>query len=342
MAAADIRQRQDTLARVRDNNGAGGAVRPDKVSADLIVHFGCRDKRLGKGLHRAAVICALEGDNRKLCGRAIDGLRTDLNVSTECAAFEVEDHSLILRKVDLVFRAVLLEVVHAEVRAHAVNDGRAGHAVDDIFHGSLATGRRSFLFLNACNGDSCRCRRSGGGHIAGGNRFVKEAPCQLGVIDERVAVALDVLHYNISAHFPCINGIALHPVKEDSGALEDTGNIGILAGRAAVADVEVKDDSGNIALDLVKRLEIGRAVVAADGAVDKRRALGCRAVTDIAELFAAAQTIGRHIVRANMVQIGARAALGTVAEALRPDVLTVPAGCGAAEVALACLIAGVE
>ena len=144
-------------------------------------------------------------------------------------------------------------------------------------------------------------RRAGGGHHAFGNLAAEKVPCKLGVIDEGVAVALDALHHLVTTHFPCVHGVHLAPSQKDVHAFEYFGHVGS-APIGIPADVNVQDDAGHVALDvvmgLVKALGFAIGLIAAGG-IDP-----CLCGTDV-------------------VEVGTATARIVSAQALGPDVLAV-------------------
>ena len=95
-------------------------------------------------------------------------------------------------------------------------------------------------------------------HIVG-NLSAEDEPSILGIVDEYVTVALDFLNNLVTTHLPGINRVKLTPLKENVNTLEHLGNA-CCTPIGAPSYINVKTNSRNVALDVIKRLKIRRVI----------------------------------------------------------------------------------
>ncbi len=150
----------------------------------------------------------------------------------------------------------------------------------------------------------------------GGHALAHDQPRIFGIVDENIAVALNSLNNVIASHLIGVYRVGLHPVEQIGGA-DQTGQIAL-----APANIAVKQNAGNVALDIVQRLKAGGGIVAAYCA--GVGGCGLVASADLTEGQVAAGGIQLGIRGTEVVQVGAAVGGGKAAEALAPDVLTVP------------------
>ena len=150
----------------------------------------------------------------------------------------------------------------------------------------------------------------------GGNALAEDQPGILGVVNKDIAVALDALDNVVTTHFVGVHRVLLHPVEQISGA-DQVGEIAL-----APADIAVQQNTGHIALDCVQGLKAGGVIVAANLA--GVGGSGLVAAADLAEGQVIAGGIQLGIGGAQVVEVRAAVGGGEAAQALAPDVLTVP------------------
>ena len=178
------------------------------------------------------------------------------------------------------------------------------------------------------------------------NILTENQPCILRIVDEDVAVALNGLRLVVARHFPCVDRVALAPLEQGVKAFDDLfAVVGIVVGieggqilfrdvlvqvRLTPAAVDIEQDAGDVALDVVAHLnEIVACGVPQDGAA---AVIGGGAAVDhavdIAHGVVVAGGVDRLVGRAQVVQIAAAIFLIEGGAALRPDVLAVVARAG--------------
>ena len=96
---------------------------------------------------------------------------------------------------------------------------------------------------------------AGGRHKVCRNLLAKYKPSILGVVDEYVTVTLNTLNNLVTSKLPGINRVNKHPFKKHVNALEYLGNR-VSAPCGAPSYPNVKTDSSNVTLNVVKGLEI--------------------------------------------------------------------------------------
>ena len=77
-------------------------------------------------------------------------------------------------------------------------------------------------------------------------RFSKQEPCKFGIVNEYVSRARDGLYGVVSAHFPRVNGVFLHPFQKDVHAFHNAAFAPHIA-RVAPTRIDVQNDSCTVA-----------------------------------------------------------------------------------------------
>ena len=164
-----------------------------------------------------------------------------------------------------------------------------------------------------------------GSHHIVGDLLVKEEPCKLGIVDKHVSVALVCLNDLVSAHFPGINRVERAPFKKHVNALEHLSDAGC-SPLGAPSYPNVKTNSRNVALDVIKRLKVGGVIVAAELSDSRIGTVLCGgAGARFTVLLVTARAVYSRIRGTDVVKVCAAAVGVVTAEGLRPHVLSVPA-----------------
>jgi hypothetical protein len=159
------------------------------------------------------------------------------------------------------------------------------------------------------------------GHLR--NLSAKDKPSILGIVNKYVTVALICFNNLISAKLPGINGVKRAPLKENVYALEYLGHA-VSTPIGAPTNVNVENDTGDITLYVIKRLEVRGRGITADITGSRIRSLNSRSTVGISVGLIATGAVYNCIRGTNMVQVCATAAGVSAALTLRPDMLAVP------------------
>ena len=177
--------------------------------------------------------------------------------------------------------------------------------------------------------------------VVGGGRYhifghfpVEDLPCQFGIVDKHIAVALDTVDHFVAAHFPSVHRVQLMPLQQHIDALEHIGDGAALAQLAAVADPNIQADTGHIALGVVQGLHVAAALFAAVGTACDYSAVYFPAALHIAVFIVAAGSVEGGIGGTDVVQVGTGAGGVKATQTLGPNMLTIPALGGMIDVAL--------
>ena len=244
---------------------------------------------------------------------------------------EGHGHRVARGKVD-ADRAVRRRIDREGIAALRDGRGAGGHGIacgiiaargaggDDV----AAEGDRAVVRVIGGRRNGEARRAAGWRHHIGRHRIRGiEPPCQLGIVDERVAVALDGLRNVVSLHLVGVNGVHRAPCEQGVDVLDRDGR----RAHRGRNDVVVQQDARTVALDAVQRLKIGAAVVIACGdaavRIVRRRGLVCVGIqlADVGVLGVAAGGVRLRIGRAHRVQVALHR---VAAEGVRPHVLAVP------------------
>ena len=170
--------------------------------------------------------------------------------------------------------------VLAQVKGGQLTDGNLGGL-------SFGLGGSFGLGVGGGGGDLTVHGGEGRGDHTLGNLAAEHEPCQLGVINEGIAVALNTLNHLVAAHFPRVYGVKLAPSQQYIHAFEDLGHVGCAPIRVP-ADVHVQDDAGHVALDVVGGLVVACGSGLAVGLVAAGGVHALLGGTDVVEVSAAA------------------------------------------------------
>ena len=133
----------------------------------------------------------------------------------------------------------------------ACGNGPAGHRNSAV--GSIVRGRSDVI-------GNCT---AGGRIVAGRNIRIKQVKCQFRVVHEHIPGTCDGLNSIISAQFPSVNRVFLHPFQKNFLALHNAGSTPHIAG-IAPTDINIQHNTGHITMEVIfsVRLIIGIIVAA--------------------------------------------------------------------------------